>query len=391
MPKLLALVCLLVAAAISPLFGQGRATQYYNLALEQVTDENYDSALHYLNRSIVARGTSDAYFLRGTLYEIAGEQMRALDDYTSCITLSEGFREAYFKRGELFYKNGVYESALKDFDHLLSIQDPENTQAIFFRVDPLGQEQVRVSSMVQMKGSIHGLRGLTYQAIGRYDQALEDLNRAISLDSSSQNVVNRALLYKEMGDTDKSLEQLKLAVRIDPRNEVAWFNLVILDSEVELPATLMESADFGPMVAYRAVEAFEEENYTEAEALFKQALRLNPKDPTLLLNAGRLDIKNGNLDQAKNKFQEALLLDETRLETYYLMGNAFFRGKAFEEAVAFYEQFLLRDRSNAQIWYNAAMAYFELQDLRSACNYLEEAKVRGMSQADHYLQNKCNQ
>ncbi|MEM9327795.1 MAG: tetratricopeptide repeat protein, partial [Bacteroidota bacterium] len=266
-----------------------------------------------------------------------------------------------------------------------------NTQAIFFKTDPTGQEQVQVTSMSRMKSNIYGLRGLTYQAMGDYDRAMIDLDRAIWLDSTSQNVMNRALLHKELGELDLAAAQLKLAVQLQPSNEVAWFNLVILDDAVELPDAIKAEADFGPMLAYRAVEAFEEANYEEAEALFRQALVLNPDDPSLLLNAGRLDIKQGQLEEAKRKFLVALSMDETRLETYYLMGNAFFREKAFEEAAAFYDQFLLRDRSNSKVWYNAAMAYFELQDLKSACQYLQEASVRGMQQADKYLQSKCNQ
>ncbi len=367
------------------------AAEYYDLALDQIQREQYDSALSNLNRSIVIRRDPEVYFTRGTLYQYMGEDMRALNDFTSCIDLGRDYSEAYFKRGEIYLANNIYSKAIADFSFLLSTADDETTQAIFFRIDPRGIDQVQVSTLVNMRSSVKALRSRAYQAIGEYTKALKDISEAIQIDSTAQNLVNRALLHTEIGDARAAVQNLNWAIALEPLNEVAWFNLLVLETDTQVPEELMADPSFGPMLSFKAVEAYEKQDYELAEHLFNQAILLDSDDPTLLLNAGRLDLRNGNYKKARARFVKVLEIDDGRLETYYLIGNTFFREQKFQESVAFYEQFLVRDRSNASVWYNAAMAYFELDKGAEACDCLQNAVDRGMATAATRFRAKCGQ
>lgn len=368
-----------------------RFDQLYDQALSQTSRHAYDSALTSINQAIQLRADPDAHFLRATIFETVGDDVQALNDYNKAIALHPQFKEAYFKRGELFYELGVYDKAIQDFTYLIKNQGDDNTQAVFFKVDPTGQDQVEVGTMVTMMSSVYSFRGLTYQEIGEYDKAMYDLNQAIVLDSSAQNLVNRALLLQETGDTQAAISNLNWAIRLDPQNEIAWFNLVILDEEVTLPDNLMNDANFGPMLTYQGIEAYDAGRYGEADRLFKQALRSNPDDPNLLLNIGRLRSRQERYPEARKFFGRVITMEGSRLEAFYLMGNAFFREQKFEQAAAYYEQFLVRDRSRAQIWYNTAMAYFELDEQEQACDCLKQAMARGMSEASGQLARSCDQ
>ena len=369
---------------------QGQYQRHYNNAVDQISEGNYDSALYHLNRSIVARRNSDAFFLRASVYQQLGEDARAITDYTSTIQLSSEFVEAYFKRGELYLKNGVYTEALEDFNYVINKGSNENTQAVFFRIDPTGVDQVKVSSLTDMMGTVLSLRSQVYQAMGDYKKAARDINKAIETDSSSQNLVNRALLMEEMGERMIAIANLNWAIDLNPENEVAWFNLMLLDESCEVPLELYDNPSFAPMLSHRAVKEYEEDNLDQAERLFKQALKLNPEDPDLLLNIGRLNFKRGKFKTARKQFTKALTLDDSKLQTYYLIGNTFFREQLYAESVAYYEQFLVRDRSNGQVWFNAAMAYFQMDRDQEACSYLNNALSRGIGQAQQYLNNNCN-
>ncbi len=366
-----------------------RAKAHYDLAIEQIARERYDSALYNLNRSIVLRRSADAYFTRGTLYEYAGEDLRAIDDFSSSIELRNDFTEAYFKRGEVYLKNGIYARAIKDFDYLIDFEGGENTQAVFFKIDPRGIDQVEVTTMVKMKASVKALRSQAYQAIGEYDKAMADITDAMTADSSAGNLVNRALLFEELGELEKAKQDLKWATAMEPSNEIAWFNLMVLDQETDVPETMQRTPSFGPMLSYRAVEEYEKGNLDKAKRLFDEALKLEPKNVNLLLNAGRLDLSQGDYGRARSKFLRVLDIDESRFEAYYLTGNTFFRERRFQDAAAFYEQFLARDKSNGSIWYNAAMTYFELDQEEEACTYLQRALDRGMSAAKPQLERRC--
>lgn len=369
-----------------------RYNELYDEALEQSAKGNYEAALNNINAAIViAPKASEAYFLRGTIFEAGGDDVQAVNDYANAIRLNDSFKEAYFKRGELFYELGVYDQAIKDFTYLIRNRGDDDTQAVFFKVDPTGQEQVQVGTMVTMISSVYAYRGQTYQEIGEYDEAMQDLNEAMKLDSSAQNLVNRALLYDETGDINRAISDLKLAVQMDPKSEIAWFNLIVLDASVELPRDVLNQANFGPMLTYQGVEAYDAGRYGEADRLFNQALRMNHRDPDLLLNVGRLRIKQERYPEARTHFHAVINMESSRMEAYYLMGNAFFREQKFDEAVAYYEQFLVRDRSKAHIWYNTAMAYFELNNREQACDYLKQAMTRGMEDVSGQLARNCHQ
>ena len=369
-----------------------RYTELYNEALDYDSKGNYEVALNRINEALaLSPQANEAYFLRGSIFESVGDHVQAVNDYSSAIRLNDSFKEAYFKRGELFYELGVYEEAIKDFTYLVRNTGSDDTQAVFFKIDETGQEQVEVGTMVTMMSSVFSYRGLTYQEIGEYEEALEDLNEALKLDSSAQNLVNRALLFAETGDTEGAIRDLQVAVQMDPKSEIAWFNLIVLDESVELPRDFLDQANFGPMLTYQGVEAYDAGRYGEADRLFSQALKLNHRNVDLLLNVGRLRIKQEKFAEARTHFNSVIQMESNRMEAYYLMGNAFFKEQKFDEAVAYYEQFLVRDRSKPHIWYNTAMAYFELNDQEQACDYLKQAMTRGMTEVSDQLARNCHQ
>lgn len=386
------LTCFILLAV--SFYSQAQSSRYnelYDQAVAQAANSDYNAALNSINAALNINSVSNGYFLRGTIFEAVGDHVNALNNYSDAVKLNHDYKEAHFKRGELFYQLDLYEQAIDDFTFLVRNQGGDDTQAVFFKIDPTGQEQVEVGTMVTMMSSVYAYRGLANQAIGEYDPALSDMNLAMQLDSSAQNLVNRALLYEELGQRDQAITDLNLAVGMDPKSEIAWFNLLLLDDQVEIPQELLNEPNFGPMLTYQGVEAYDAGRLEEADRFFTQALRMNRRDPDLLLNVGRLRIKQEKFDEARTHFDVVIGMESNRMEAYYLMGNAFFREQKFEEAVAYYEQFLVRDRSKPHIWYNTAMAYFELNDREQACNYLKQAMSRGMTEVSGKLLRNCHQ
>ena len=56
------------------------------------------------------------------------------------------------------------------------------------------------------------------------------------------------------------------------------------------------------------------ERYELAESLYKEALKVNPKDSSAMENLGRLALQRGRLDEAASWFDRALLAEPTRIE-----------------------------------------------------------------------------
>ncbi len=390
-PAVLWTLCLLLAALpFDRTTAQSKAYDLYIEARELFHNHDHDLALSTLQESLRRRKTPEAFYLEALIYDETKRGMQAISSLTNVIEMQADHLDAYFKRGELYYREGIYMQALKDFDFILEYDGPAETNAIYFKVDPNQQEQVQVVTLVSMQQQVYGLRGLVYQAIGEYDKALSDLSYAIALDSSAQNHVNRALLFMELNRKEDARRDLLTATSLSPDLVIAWYNLLLVDQNVEIPESIMNDIEFIPMISYQAVEALQKEEYELAQSLFTRALMINPYDALLLLNAGRLSYKLENYDEAIGFYKKALEIESSRFEVYYLIGNSFFQKKDYAQAAAYYEQFLARDRSDGNVWYNAALTYLELEDNLRACECLKNAMDRGMAVSPRLLRD-CNQ
>ncbi len=359
-------------------YSQSKPAELYEEARKQYYLANYVDAAEIIDRYLLTERNTQGFYLQAMIWEAMGENIRAISSLTNALSIDGDHMDAYFKRGTIFFNLGNYHQAIDDFTTLLNYGGNGVTNAVYFKLDPMGQEQVEVSSLESMKGQVYALRGLAQQAIGDHDKAEKDLNKAINSDSTAQYFVNRGLYYKEIGRKSLALNDLRMAVNIDPNLVIGWYNLMLLDPEEEIPKSVLEEDSFYPMLAYRAVEALQERDFDLSEELFTRALELKPEDPLMLLNMGRLKYNTGDFSASIEFFKYAISKDPSRFESYYLMGNAYFQLEEYTQAAAYYELYLVRDKSNENIWYNAALVYFELDDIERGCECLERALSRGL-------------
>ena len=95
----------------------------------------------------------------------------AIKMYTEDIQKNPKDANAYFMRGSIYNLNKQIDKAIEDF-------------SMYIRLEPNDQ-----------RGHLN--RGIAYRDIGQYDKAIKDFNKAISLDSpdTALNYINRAKTY----------------------------------------------------------------------------------------------------------------------------------------------------------------------------------------------------
>lgn len=166
---------------------QNRAAQYLEL-------ENVDMALGDYNKIIeIDPGDSYIYLVRGQLYESLGRNREALSDYKNAIAcekksvpvpLSLELRKA---RGVLLGKTGKHREAVEQLSEAIE-------------KDRSDDESYR-------------LRGLEYEALECYPEALADYNRSIELapEFARDSYDCRARVYEIMGKKDLAEEDRQKA------------------------------------------------------------------------------------------------------------------------------------------------------------------------------------
>jgi hypothetical protein len=105
-----------------------------------------------------------AYYNRGVAWNIKGDPVNAITDYTAAIALRPNYIDAYNNRGNAYDDIGDHDRAIEDYNQLIILK-PNFAKAYFNR-------------------------GLAYFAKGEIEKAVVDMEEALSLDPDYGNPAN---------------------------------------------------------------------------------------------------------------------------------------------------------------------------------------------------------
>lgn len=119
-----------------------------------------------------------------------------------------------------------------------------------------------------------------------------------------------------------------------------------------------------------------------AKAAFKQNLEsatLNPADASAHYNLGLVHQSRGELDQARQRFERALQIDEGEIDASYQLGRIARQQKRYADAIQNFEHVVTRDPAHSlhEIWREVAATYIaagQFEDARSALDQFLERR-----------------
>jgi tetratricopeptide (TPR) repeat protein len=190
--------------------------------------------------------------------------------------------------------------------------------------------------------NIHNNLGIAYDEVGRYEEAIEEFQEALRLDSGYIEVHNNlAVTYDKMGRYEEAIMELQEALRINPDYMEAHTNLgniyVKLGRYDQAIAELKEAIKLNPSYApaHNNLGNIYAEQKRNQEAIeeFQEALRLNPSYALVHNNLGNIYAEMGKLEDAVREFQEALSLDPEFPEAHHGLGLLYYSMGKFDRAV----------------------------------------------------------
>ena len=165
--------------------------------------------------------------------------------------------------------------------------------------------------------------------LGRMQEALDFLNRAISLDGENLFVnLQFGNYYYVNKEFELARKYANKCLQIDSSNEFA--NLLI-DKLNEVDAQ---------QYITQIISTYEAQNYKETSRLISQAIKIAPKAAILYYYQGLTNIAENNYAASTASLYKALELDKTNYYTYYYLGIAFDNLAEYENAYSYYLQFL---------------------------------------------------
>jgi tetratricopeptide (TPR) repeat protein len=105
-----------------------------------------------------------------------------------------------------------------------------------------------------------------------------------------------------------------------------------------------------------------------------EAATLNPADASAHYNLGLIHQQRGELEQARERFERAVQIDDDEVDAHYQLGRIAREQKRYADAVKNFEQVVSRDRTHAQneVWREVGATYLAAGQFEDARNALEQ-------------------
>lgn len=192
---------------------------------------------------------------------------KALQDYTTAITLDPGYAGAYANRAVLLYNTGRPQAALEDFNKLLSL-DPVNRDGLLGRANTLSSLEMYAeaipdySAYLQMKqddAKAWLWRGIAYSRTGENELALADLEKSATLNPDDYEVFYwQGIVFSQMNDHAKAIPMFDKSVKLNPENYELY--------------------------SWRGLAFYELKQYDMAVADYSMAIQLKPEELSTYIN-----------------------------------------------------------------------------------------------------------
>jgi tetratricopeptide (TPR) repeat protein len=156
-------------------------------------------------------------------------------------------------------------------------------------------------------GDAHNILGVSLAALGKMDEAIAALKRAIKINSQAASYhANLGEILRQAGRLDEAAIAIEEAIKLDPNNPQALNNLGIIQ--------------------------YERKQFADAVASYRQALEINPAMAEALNNLGNALRLTGDIDGALTAYQEALTQRAVYPEVYNNLGTLLQQDRRIEEA-----------------------------------------------------------
>lgn len=277
----------------------------------------------------------EAYEWRGWTYAELRKYELAAADYSQAIAHGQPDAFTYCKRGRALYNLGKYEQALIDLNRSI-ILDSEYEEAYFMRgLCYLDQEhfELAVNEFLQSLEfqplsfwtSIH--LSEAYFSLGKYDEALEAAQRALTVDMGSPTAyLFRGMASARLKKFDEAISDFSRAIELCRCRENASYEGLDDRSTTEVDAYEWRGWTYAQLGKYDL-----------AAADYSYLIELKPGDAFYHCKRGRALNNVGDLEHAIEDLNRSILLDPERKEAYFLRGLVYFKQRFFERAV---EEFL---------------------------------------------------
>ncbi|XP_036133251.1 tetratricopeptide repeat protein 13 isoform X2 [Molossus molossus] len=284
--------------------------------------------------------------------------------------------------------SGLYDEAIRHFSTMLQ-EEPDLVSAIYGRGIAYGKkglhdiknaelalfELSRVITLEPDRPEVFEQRAEILSPLGRINEAVNDLTKAIQLQPSARLYRHRGTLYFISEDYATAHEDFQQSLELNKHQPIAmlykgltFFHRGLLKEAIEsFKEALKQKVDF--IDAYKSLgQAYRElGNFEAATESFQKALLLNQNHVQTLQLRGTMLYHHGSLQEALKHFKRCLQLEPYNEVCQYMKGLSHVAMGQFYEGIKAQTKVMLNDPLPGQ---KASPEYLKVKYLREYSRYL---------------------
>ncbi|MFQ5594295.1 MAG: tetratricopeptide repeat protein [Anaerolineae bacterium] len=305
----------------------------------------FDPAIATYRKALSLQPNEDYYYLfLGKAYL---EKVRTINDPAERERLFEASRQVLEKARRLNPLNPDHTANLARLHQQWAQMtgDPSKREEYFETALRYHQQ---ATDLAPNAAHLYNEWALTLDQMGQYDEALEKLQKSLSLDAEFVDTyVFLGEVYRHNTQFDEAIAAYQEALKLKPDRTDANRGLALL-------------------YAYQG----DLDNAIEQELA---VIERSPNDRQAHQHLAILYQQQGQLDAAQREAETAIQLDMNDPASYLVLGDIFRMGGQTEQAIEVYQQALSLDPQATEAYGGLALAYESLGDLNTALDYARQA------------------
>ena len=365
-----------------------RAEYYYQRDMYTESDADYDRICK------VDPGNTLGYMGKGRNAAENKRYKEAVELFTYCIRLNSEFSQAYGFRAECNYALGNMNEAIDDIIIALGIDGNSKATSLMQMIgEPDVNTLISKLKVQQLKQPNDGrwpfYQGMVFQVQGKYGKAINAFNESIKIEPTDVAYYNITNCCNELGDYEQALDNINKAIELDSNDDSYVMKKADLLYDIGKGKEAVETYDtyikanpefWGGY--YR--RGFLKDNLHDTDGAiedYSTAIVLNPTYPYAFLGRADKYMLKGEKEAAMKDYQMVVALDtilgESNCAQYALLAlGEVEKAKTFEYAI-------LANSASAGNYYDAACLFARMGEKEQSLTFLRNSLEKGFTRFAH--------